>query len=106
MTDIKDPRLPKKDQPGLFPLLWITMKGPLGRWLWLVMMFTLSFTAIFFVAAIEFWQTSDPLTAIKSGFVALFCALMVAMMKLWMWLEMEKTSLFLLLKASDTEDEA
>ncbi len=84
--------------PGIFGLMRLTMKGPNGRWMWLVILIAIIFTVLFFMSAVSFWNTTDTLTAVKSGMSALFFALIVMMIKLWAWLEMQKISLYLMLQ--------
>ncbi len=96
---------PIMKHPGLFTLMRLVMKGPLGVWMKLVFPLTLIFAGIFFWSIYEFIIATDIRDITKYGIVSLLTGFILAMYKLWFWLEMQKMALFIALKNSDNSPE-
>ncbi len=86
------------DEPNLFEKLGEVFKGKLG---WIVIMMNIvSLAALSFAVyfAIQLFNTDDTNMLIKFSLGIIFCALMVSMLKLYVWQQMDKNDILRELK--------
>ena len=81
------------DEQGLFGMVGGLFKGKL-KWI-IVMMITVNFIIIgvFIYCLIQFFNAEETMELIKWGAGAFMCILMVSMLKLFSWMQMNKNAL-------------
>lgn len=81
------------DEASVFQLIGDVM---LGRQRWftaLVFLFSLTFFGLGIYCVVRMFQTVDARTAVLWAVGVIWCALSVAMLKIWFWMQMDKYAL-------------
>ena len=99
---MSDSNYAEMKHPGLFTMMGLVMKGPFRVWMGLIIPFSIIFTAIFFWSLYEFIIAVEVVGLIRYGVIVILSALVLAMYKIWFWLEIQKRALFIAL--TDQED--
>ena len=94
---MSDSNYPEMKHPGLFTMLGLVMKGPFRVWMKLILPFSIIFTGVFFWSLYEFIIADEAVGLIRYGVIVILTGLVLAMYKLWFWLEMQKIALFIAL---------
>lgn len=81
------------DEQGLFGMVRGLFRGKL-KWV-IVMMITVNFVVLgfFIYSLIQFFNAEDTIELIKWGAAGFVCLLMVSMLKLFSWMQMNKNAL-------------
>lgn len=81
------------DEQNLFQMLGGVFKGKLG-WLIVIMNIVIVLVfGLFIYCAIQFFNTDDTNELIRWSIAGTFCMLVVGMLKLFVWMQMDKNSI-------------
>jgi hypothetical protein len=81
------------DEQNLFQMLGGVFKGKLG-WLIIIMnIVTVVVFGLFIFCAIQFFKTEDTIELIRWSVAGTFCMIIVGMLKMFVWMQMDKNSI-------------
>ena len=80
------------DEPSLFEMYMESFRGR-NRWMAVVaVIYTISFTVLFILSAIKFLNAETTRDMLIWATACIICLVLVAMCKLWSWMEIQKNA--------------